>query len=141
MLTISGKDRFCCRDQRDFSPTYEILVLPKNPQSGGSFLYILFGLKFVWLHQFRSVHVFFSKTLVMQALPVAITSLVPWCSDACVSEFLTRPPRLELQAWSVSGHQAWWEWVPVPLLRFTHSGNDSRRIFAHDDREGRSRND
>ena len=31
-----------------------------------------------------------------------------------------------------------WEWVPVPPLRWTHSGIDRRMIFAHDEREGRS---
>ena len=34
--------------------------------------------------------------------------------------------------------QSRWEWVPVPPLRWTHSGIDRRMIFAHDEREGRS---
>ena len=74
----------------------------------------------------------------MQRPPASITNLFPCCNDADVLEFLINLPSLRLQPWSVSVDRARWEWIPVPLLRWTHSGIDSQMIFAHDAREGRS---
>ena len=42
------------------------------------------------------------------------------------------------RTWNVPASRSRWEWVPVPLLRWTHSGIDSRMMFAHDAQEGRS---
>ena len=63
--------------------------------------------------------------------------LIPWAAE--LEEFLRGAlPTLRPVPYSLPLGSAWYKWVPVPALRCTHSGIDSRMIFAHDEREGRS---